>query len=161
MKTANEVEVKEPEEWICQPGEFRWLPEREYQELWFELRSWSWNSLAVLPTVRGRSEFDVAERLVVMGTTNTSQRHTLINVEGVGVGDTDRVIAMIRAAEDRGDRVIVTTDSIVSNPAATPILRAVNAVIPVVRLGKTDRAALERCVAVVGRARVLGVVTKE
>ncbi len=109
----------------------------------------------------GRSEFDVAERLVVMGTTNTHQRYCLISAEGIGVADTDRVVAMIRAAEARGERVIVACDSIATNPASAPVLRSVNAVIPVVRLGESDRRALDRCVATVGRNRVIGVVTKE
>jgi hypothetical protein len=150
-----------PEEWICEPGEFNWLPEVEYQELWFELRSWSWSSLAVVPTVAGRSEFDVAERLVVMGTTNTNQRYSLISAEGIGVADTDRVVSMIRAAEARGERVIVACDAVSANPATVPVVRSVNAVVPVVMLGKTDRTALERCVAAAGRARVLGVLTKD
>lgn len=158
MSTA--VVNRAPEEWVCEPGEFEWLPEVEYQELWFELRSWAWTSLAVAPTTPGVSEFDVAERLVVMGTTNTSLRYCLISAEGIGVADTDRVIEMIRTAEGRGERVIVVCDAIATNPAAVPILRSVNAVIPVVRLGESDRASLERCVATVGRARVIGVVTK-
>lgn len=159
MSTAEAV-VTAPREWVCEPGEFQWLPEIEYQELWFELRSWMWTSLAVAPITPGVSEFDVAERLVVMGTTNTDQRYCLINAEGIGVADTDRIVAMIRAAEARGERVIVSCDAIASNPAAVPVLRSVNGVIPVVRLGAADRSALERCVATVGRARVIGVVTR-
>jgi hypothetical protein len=153
-------ETKEPQEWICDPGDFSTLPERPYQELWFELRSWAWKSLAVVPTVSQRSEMDLAEQVVVVGVSNTNKRMSLISAEGVSVGDTDKVISLIRAAEARGDRVVVVTDSIFDNPASTPIIRAVNGVVPVIRLGSSERAVVERTIQAVGRSRVIGAVTR-
>jgi len=150
-----------PEVWMCEPGDFAWLPERPYQELWFELRSWAWKSLAIVPTALRTSEFDVAERVIVVGVTNTNRRMTLISAEGVSVGETDNVIGLIREAEARGDRVIVITDSIADNPASTPIVRSVNGVVPVVRLGSSDRASVDRTVQTVGAQRVIGVVTRD
>jgi hypothetical protein len=149
-----------PKEWVLDPGVFTQLPERSIQELWFELRTWSWKSLAIVPTVSKKSELDIAEKLVVVGVANTNRRMSLISAEGVGVGDTDRVIAMIRAAEARGDRVIVATDSIIDNPAAAPIIRAVNGAVLSVRLHETDLAEVERAVAIINRSRVIGVVTR-
>jgi hypothetical protein len=151
---------REPQEWICEPGDYSDMPGRPYQELWFELRSWAWKSLAVVPTVSGSSEFALAEQVVVVGVSNTNRRMSLISAEGVGVGDTDKVIAMIRAAEARGDRVVVVTDSIFDNPASTPIIRAVNGVIPVVKLGKSERATVEKTIQAVGRSRVIGAVSR-
>ncbi len=159
---ATAVQVgREPQEWICEPGDYSDLPARPYQELWFELRSWAWKSLAVVPTVPGVSEFALAEQVVVVGVSNTNRRMSLISAEGVGVGDTDKVIAMIRAAEARGDRVVVVTDSIFDNPASTPIIRAVNGVIPVVQLGDSQRAAVEKTIQAVGRSRVIGAVSRQ
>ncbi len=149
-----------PREWILQPGQFSQMPDRSYQQLWFELRTWSWKSLAVVPTVRGFSELDVAEKLVVVGVANTNRRMSLISAEGATVSDTDRVIAMIRAAEARGDRVIVGTDSIIDNPSAAPIIRAVNGTILSVRLGTTEKVDVERSIAAVNRNRVIGLVTR-
>ncbi len=150
-----------PKEWVLEPGAFTALPERPYQELWFELRTWSWKSLAVVPTVSRVSELEIAEKLIVVGVANTNRRMSLISAEGATVGDTDRVIAMIRAAEARGDRVIVATDSIIDNPSAAPIVRAVNGVLVSVRLGVSDRSQVERTVQSVGRSRVIGLVTRE
>lgn len=150
-----------PKEWVLEPGVFTQLPDRSIQELWFELRTWSWKSLALVPTVSGKSELDIAEKLVVVGVANTNRRMSLISAEGVGVGDTDRVIAMIRAAESRGDRVIVATDSIIDNPAAAPIIRAVNGAVLSVRLNETELAEVERAVAMINRTRVIGIVTRE
>jgi hypothetical protein len=146
-----------PKEWVLEPGAFTALPERPYQELWFELRTWSWKSLAVVPTVSGVSELEIAEKLIVVGVANTNRRMSLISAEGATVGDTDRVIA----AEARGDRVIVATDSIIDNPSAAPIVRAVNGVLVSVRLGVSDRSQVERTVQSVGRSRVIGLVTRE
>jgi hypothetical protein len=154
------IQRQDPQEWICEPGEFTTLPGRPHQELWFELRSWAWKSLAILPTVSGVSELDLAEQVVVVGVSNTNKRMSLISAEGVSVADTDRVIGMIRAAEARGDRVVVVTDAVFDNPAATPIIRAVNGVVPVVRLGKSDKAAVERTIQTVGRSRVIGAVSR-
>lgn len=154
------IEYQEPQEWVCEPGEFDTLPGRPHQELWFELRSWAWKSLAIVPTVSGASELDLAEQVVVVGVSNTNKRMSLISAEGVSVSDTDRVIGMIRAAEARGDRVVVVTDSVFDNPAATPIIRAVNGVVPVVRLGKSDKAAVEKTIQSVGRSRVIGAVSR-
>jgi hypothetical protein len=149
-----------PREWVLQPGQFGELPGRAYQELWFELRTWSWKSLAVVPTVSGASELDVAEKLVVIGVANTNRRMSLISAEGATVADTDRVIAMIRAAEARGDRVIVATDSITDNPAAAPIIRAVNGTVLSVRLGASERSEVERAVVAINRNRIIGMITR-
>jgi hypothetical protein len=149
----------EPQEWVCDPGDFPTIPPRAYQELWFELRSWAWKSLAIVPTTSQTSELELAEQVVIVGVSNTNRRMSLISAEGVGVGDTDRVIAMIRAAEARGDRVVVVTDSLFDNPAATPIVRAVNGVVPIIRLGQSDRSTVERTIHAVGRNRVIGAVT--
>lgn len=149
-----------PREWILQPGQFGALPDRAYQELWFELRTWSWKSLAIVPTVSGASELDVAEQLVVVGVANTNRRMSLISAEGATVADTDRVIAMIRAAEARGDRVIVATDAITDNPSAAPIIRAVNGTVLSVRLGRSEKADVERAVGSINRNRIIGMITR-
>ena len=159
-KATAEPAGRDPQSWVCEPTEFAWLPERPYQELWFELRSWAWKSVAIVPTVPGVSEFEMAERVVVVGVSNTNRRMTLVSAEGVSVSDTDRVIDMIREAEARGDRVVVVTDSIQDNPSSAPILRSVNGVVPVVRLGSSDRAGVNRTVQAVGRNRVIGVVSR-
>ena len=158
--TGTGVSAFGPREWVLQPGQFAQLPGREFQELWFELRTWSWKSLAVVPTSPGASELDVAEKLVVVAVANTNRRMSLISAEGATVADTDRVIAMIRAAEARGDRVIVATDSITENPAAAPIIRAVNGTVLSVRLGRSDKADVERSVAAINRNRIVGMITR-
>ena len=158
--TAEPASSRQPQEWVLEPTEFAKLPERPYQELWFELRSWSWKSLALVPTTPGATELDIAERLVVVGVSNTNRRLALISAEGASVSDTDRIIAMIRAAEARGDRAIVAVDALIDNPAAAPIVRAVNGAVLVARLGKTMRADMERTIAMTGRNRIVGVVTR-
>ncbi len=152
---------QEPQEWVCDPGDVNELPEVPVQQLWFELRSWAWKSLAIVPTVPGHSEFDLAEQVVIVGVSNTKRRMVLISAEGAGVGDTDKAIGMIRAAEARGDRVVVVTDSVLDNPSSTPIIRAVNGVIPVITLGVSERSAVERTIQAVGRSRVIGAVSRQ
>ncbi len=154
------VPARSPQEWVLEPTEFSKLPERPYQELWFELRSWSWKSLALVPTTPGATELDIAERLVVVGVSNTNRRLTLISAEGATVSDTDRIIAMIRAAEARGDRAIVAVDPLIDNPAAAPIVRAVNGAVLVARIGQTLRSDMERTISLTGRNRIVGVVTR-
>ena len=136
-----------PEEWTCRPGMVNELPDQPFQELWFELRSWGWRSLVFVPTVRGVSEFDVAERLVVVGVLNTKEPITLVSAEGVSVNDSDDVIAMIRTAEARGERVVVVVDPVLDNAATGPVIRAVNGAVLVVRLGESDRAGIDRSLA--------------
>lgn len=159
-KAQAEVVVRRPEEWVLDPGEFTQIPDRAYQELWFELRTWTWKSLAIVPTISGGSELDVAEKLVVVGVSNSNRRMSLISAEGASIADTDRVIAMIRAAEARGDRVIVCTDSIQDNPSAAPIIRAVNGAVLSVRLGQSEKATIERTISTIHRNRIIGVITR-
>lgn len=154
------VSTRHPQEWVLEPTEFSKLPERPYQELWFELRSWSWKSLALVPTTPHTTELDIAERLVVVGVSNTNRRLALISAEGATVSDTDRIIAMIRAAEARGDRAIVAVDPLIDNPAAAPIVRAVNGAVLVARIGRTLRSDMERTISLTGRNRIVGVVTR-
>ncbi len=152
---------QEPQEWVCDPADVNDLPSVPVQQLWFELRSWAWKSLAIVPTVHNGSEFELAEQVVMVGVSNTNRRMSLISAEGAGVGDTDRVIAMIRAAEARGDRVVVVTDAVIDNPASTPIIRAVNGVIPIITLGQSERSVVERTIQAVGRSRVIGAVSRQ
>ena len=72
-----------------------------------------------------------------------------------------RIDELAREAEARGDRVVVVTDSVEDNPASTPIVRSVNGVVPVVRLGVSDKAGVQRTVQAVGAQRVIGVVTRD
>jgi hypothetical protein len=155
-----EAAPRHPQEWVLEPAEFSKLPDRPYQELWFELRSWSWKSLAIVPTTPGVTELDIAEKLVVVGVSNTNRRLSLISAEGASVSDTDRIVAMIRAAEARGDRAIVAVDPLIDNPASAPIVRAVNGAVLVARLGQTMRADMERTIIMTGRNRIVGVVTR-
>jgi hypothetical protein len=152
--------ARHPQEWVLEPAEFSKLPDRPYQELWFELRSWSWKSLALVPTTPGASELDIAEKLVVVGVSNTNRRLSLISAEGASVSDTDRIVAMVRAAEARGDRAIVAVDALIDNPASAPIVRAVNGAVLVARLGQTLRVDMERTITMTGRNRIVGVVTR-
>ena len=154
------VRAGEPQAWRCEPGAIRLLPEREYHELWFELRSWGWRSLAIIPTCEGVSEFDVAEKLVMVGVSNTGRPLTLLSAEGITVEQTEPTVDLIRRIERLGEQVIVVVDSLVDNPAAMPIVQAVNGSVLVVRLGESEQSVIERVVLAVGRERVLGVVTR-
>ena len=146
--------------WRCEPNAVRALPVREYHELWFELRSSTWRSLAIVPTCEGISEFDVAEKLVMVGVSNTGRALTLINAEGVTTDGTEPTIALIHEIEERGEQVIVVVDSLVDNPAAMPITQAVNGAVLVVRLGRSETGDIERVVLAVGRDRLFGAVTR-
>lgn len=146
--------------WRCEPGTVRSLPEREYHALWFELRSWDWSSLAIVPTCQGVSEFDVAEKLVMVGVSNTGRAITLVSAEGVNTEGTEATIALIREIEGRGEQAIVVVDSLLDNPAVMPITQAVNGAVLVVRLGQSETTDIERVVLGVGRDRVLGAVTR-
>ena len=146
--------------WRCEPGAVRSLPEREYHALWFELRSWDWTSLAIVPTCEGVSEFDVAEKLVMVGVSNTGKAITLVSAEGINTEGTEATVALIREIEGRGEQVIVVVDSLVDNPAVMPITQAVNGAVLVVRLGESETDDIERVVLGVGRQRVLGAVTR-
>ena len=55
----------------------------------------------------------------------------------------------------------VVTDSVLDNPSSTPIIRAVNGVIPVITLGQTERSVVERTIQAVGRSRVIGAVSRQ
>ena len=150
----------EPQAWRCEPGTVRLLPEREFHELWFELRTWGWRSIAIVPTCEGLSEFDVAEKLVMVGVSNTGRPLTLLSAEGITVEKTEPTIDLIRRIEQAGEQVIVVVDSLVDNPAAMPIVQAVNGAVLIVRLGESEQSVIERVVLAVGRDRVLGVVTR-
>ena len=55
---------------------------------------------------------------------------------------------------------LVAVDALIDNPAAAPIVRAVNGAVLVARLGRTMRADLERTITMTGRNRIVGVVTR-
>jgi hypothetical protein len=59
----------------------------------------------------------------------------------------------------RGGRLIVSLDSVATNPAAMAVARATDAVLLCVYLGRTELAAAKHLIKMIGPERIIGCVT--
>jgi len=136
--------------------------ERDWQWLWFStLQRRPGSALAVVPGDGDVKAGRVAEAVVAVGRLYGERPVQLLNAEGVGLGDVEKLLDALSAMTGRGEWVIVPVDPIALNPAAIPIARATSAALLVVRVGESRLAAARSTIEAVGRERLLGSVVLE
>lgn len=157
------------------------LPELAVQHIWFELtRAGLWHSLALVAADSDVSVVGLAQGLATMAALNPSDRVLLVNTtidylearagryevisaDGGSQGDLlQGFVPELRAALEVGHpehtTVIITADYPGDNPAAIPLVRAVDACLVCVELGKTRLGAARRTIRILGPERVFGSV---
>jgi hypothetical protein len=135
-------------------------PDKALVALWFELEKHPWKTLAVVPTSYTHSAELWAQRLADVGTKHLSSTVHLIYACGLELVNAQELIDQMHLKAQSG-KVIVLCDNLLDNVAATPLVRAADHSLLVVRLGQDDIVTAQRIIGVVGRHHVLGVATVE
>ena len=126
--------------------------------LWFELQKHPWTTLAIVPTSYTHSAEKWAERLAEVGRMHLAAPVHLIYACGVELINTQELIDQMHLKAQTG-KVIVLCDNLLENVAATPLVRAADHSLLVIRLGQDDIITAQRIVTLVGKHHVLGVAT--
>jgi hypothetical protein len=136
----------------------------ELQQLWFQLQRRQWASLVVIPADPGSSGAGVATSLWKVGTLIGNPAPKVLNAERMGPGviaELIRDLANAKEAVTAGldqPRILVSIESVLSNPLGIGIAQAADALLLCVRKGRTKIAAARRTIELIGRERFLGSV---
>ena len=142
----------------------------EYEELWFSLMRRNWRSLALAPIDPGDRALELAHKLSVIGKTFRSSALTLIDATQLDLEGAARITQQLQsptgawygtgAQAERGaeSRTLVALDPPRENALTIPVALAVDTVILLVERGRTQRAAIERTIQLLGRELVLGAI---
>jgi len=131
----------------------------ELQRLWFATLQRAWGSLVVVPAHPGAPAHDVAYALAEVGSAHRGKAVSFLSAEGLDVAHASRLIIEMTTRVAQGGVVVVLVDCPLTNAASIPIALAADAALLCVELGKTDIAAGQEVVQLLGVERFLGTVT--
>jgi hypothetical protein len=153
--------VKAGDEAPAEQGPWAGIPALGLQQLWFQLQRREWFSLALIPADEETSALDFARPLYEVGRLALGERLRLIDAREVELSRTAELILDITgaAATRSGERVLVTVQSVLSNPAGVPLALAADAALLCVELGKSSLGGVHQTVEIVGPARFIGCIT--
>lgn len=130
----------------------------DVEEMWTALLDSDWNSLALVPT-----DHTVSAQLVIDALLSVAKRTSppvrIIDGRGKNVADGQSLVRDVAVATSEGARVVVIVDSLMRSLSGVHLVKCVDAVILVVRVGAVDLESLSSTLAVIGTDRIRGTVT--
>jgi len=145
------------------------LTSDDAQRLWLEVHRHQWSSLVLVPADPGASATSIAASLAKAGAALGDPELRVLNAEGMGLEAIRGVIADLKLMADlstravstsTGDpwRVVVTIESVLSNPLGVMLAQAADMALLCVRKRKTKLAAAQKTVELIGRDLFIGSV---
>lgn len=141
------------------------LPPLDVQQLWFSTLHWDWSLLVLVPAGSKLAVVWIAKALAQMGNLqNRGARGPRIRAEGASLAPEplEDMTGQFAVESTKGsgerfkDRTILALDPILSNPEGIPVVRAADAALLCVELGRTDIAEAKRTVQLIGHDRFKG-----
>jgi len=137
------------------------------QRLWLEVHRRPWSSLVIVPADPGTVAAGIATSLAKAGATLGDPELRVLNAEGMGAEAIRTVIADLKligelsggaVSANTGNpwRVVITIDSVETNPLGVMLAQAADAALLCVRKGKTELAAVRKTVELIGRDLFIG-----
>jgi len=118
-----------------------------------------WSSLVVVPAQPGASALLAGRAIVEVGSQYRERPIRLIDAEGLPPGAGGRLVRDMKAFVEQGGMVVVSIDSILSNPVGLEVALAAERALLCVPLGSTQFSAARHTLELIGKARFLGSVT--
>jgi hypothetical protein len=134
------------------------LPPSAVQELWFATQRRPWLTLAMLAPEATPGVCALATAFVAVGRLTHTGEVDMLSTQGAKLREVSWHLLAMTQAQQRGARLVVAADPVVTSPVALPLVRAADAALLVVTLGESGLAAAIRTIEVVGRERILGCV---
>jgi len=118
-----------------------------------------WSSLVVVPAQPGASALMAGRAIVEVGNQYREKPIRLIDAEGLPPGAAGRLVRDMKAFVEQGGMVVVSIDSILSNPVGLEVALSAERALLCVPLGSTQFSAARHTLELIGKARFLGSVT--
>jgi hypothetical protein len=145
------------------------LTSDDAQRLWLEIQRRQWSSLVLVPADPGASAASIAASLTKAGAALGDPELRVLNAEGMGTEAIRGVIADLKLMADLSTRavsattgnpwrVVVTIESVLSNPLGIMLAQAADLALLCVRKRKTKLASVQRTVELIGRDLFIGSV---
>jgi hypothetical protein len=153
LKTAQDAPAADPR-----------LPSIDFQKLWFQTQRRPWSSLVVVPADPGRTAAEIAISLGKVGTILGDSAPKVLNAERMGAPVVAELIADLsnqRLSPISGAgrrRIIISIESILSNPLGIGVAQAADTVLLCVRKRRTKLAAARTTIELIGREHFVGSV---
>jgi hypothetical protein len=127
-----------------------------WEQLWFALTRGEWASLAIVPVTRGPQAIGVARALAEAGQRFQADSVDVVDAGQIAPGDVAEIVRTIEGAESSRRRVLIALGAPLTNPAAIPVGRAVDAAVLLVSLGKSELKRARQTMASVGSEHFAG-----
>jgi hypothetical protein len=145
------------------------LTSDDAQRLWLEIQRRQWSSLVLVPADPGASAASIAASLTKASAALGDPELRVLNAEGMGTEAIRGVIADLKLMADLSTRavsattgnpwrVVVTIESVLSNPLGIMLAQAADLALLCVRKRKTKLASVQRTVELIGRDLFIGSV---
>lgn len=127
-----------------------------WEQLWFSLTRGEWASLAIVPVTRGPQAIGVARALADAGQRFQADTVDVVDAGQIAPRDVAEIVRTIEGAETSGRRVLIALGAPLTNPAAIPVARAVDAAVLLVSLGQSQLKRARQTMASVGSEHFAG-----
>jgi hypothetical protein len=139
--------------------------QRGMQEFWLAALRHKWRSMALIPAHSGGNVDKLARALVDMGQRYRGRPLNLILGHNLTLENMAPIVDLIERThartpeQRRGEQeIVVALDPVLENPFGVAVAMAVDAVVLVAELGRTDLSSANKSLEALGRDRVIGVV---
>ncbi len=139
------------------------LANPDLQHLWFQVQRREWSSLVVVPADGDFVAGTIATQLWKVGCALSAPPPEILNCERMDSSAIAQlVVSLSRAPGSPRDtnqrRIVISIESVLSNPLGVGIARAADAVLLCVRKRQTKLDAARRTIELIGRERFIGSV---
>jgi hypothetical protein len=138
----------------------------DVRDLWLGMLRRPWKSLALVPAAPGGfiPGSALAKALCDLGALYRGRPLPLLSASNLTLDQVTQFIDTMKRLEkatngqDQEHRAIVVLESVITNPLGIAVALAVDAVLLVVELGKSDERSAQRTIELIGRDRFIGSV---
>ncbi len=133
-------------------------PDRQCQELWFALAQRKFASVVLVPADEGGSAERIATSLAEVGKWLRDDAVSAIVGHPLDNESAMRIAAIVSLTRQSGAPVelIVAVQPVLVEPLGLAVVRAADAVILCIEMGRTRLAAVRRTIELIGRERIAG-----
>lgn len=144
--------------WFKTGSSRRQAPPSDLEQMWSSLLRGSWSSLAVVPADQGISAKVVTKALSEAVRAHGGGALAMIDATGASVAEGALLAKELASTIGAGSRAVVTVDSLMESLGGVALVRDVEAVLLVVRLGASNFDSVQSTIDIIGPGRILGSV---
>jgi hypothetical protein len=130
---------------------------RDLREMWAELLSCDWDSLAIVPTDTAVA-LDILVSSLEESIQGVNPTVRLVDARGSEIADAKKTAKDVEGMLAGGDRVVILLDPLTHSLSGVHVVQSVDAVLLSVQVGALEVGALTSTVSIIGPGRIVGSV---